>query len=194
MNKINYPKEFVKPDGRKLRTGGPRDLQRRQTGTQTKEFDADVLKEQFDNLREDLQKIQPKQIVFSAEQVDEEIRKAVEQAIKETMASINNQDYNKHQTEVDDLKREIDNLKQNLSGKEEVIDVLKSRPMTTNAVVEDPDRPQMEQKFIDPLEKDAGKGLKSHIDIADVSVGEKENMSEKVDKLKGLLGKLPNKN
>jgi polyhydroxyalkanoate synthesis regulator phasin len=194
MNKINYPKEFVKPDGRKLRTGGPRDLQRRQTGTQTKEFDADVLKEQFDNLREDLQKIQPKQIVFSAEQVDEEIRKAVEQAVKETMASINNPDYNKYQTEVDNLKREIDNLKQNLSGKEEVIDVLKSRPMTTNDVVEDPDRPQMEQKFIDPLEKDAGEGLKSHIDITDVATTDKDNMSEKVDKLKNLLGKLPNKN
>ncbi len=27
---MKYDKEFVKPDGRKLATGGPRDLQRRQ--------------------------------------------------------------------------------------------------------------------------------------------------------------------
>jgi predicted RNase H-like nuclease (RuvC/YqgF family) len=193
MSGINYPKEFIKPDGRKLRSGGPRDLQRRQGIIQNNELNIDELEKQFDNLKKELKKPQQQpEGFFSPEQVDEEIRKAVEQAVTETIASINNPDYNKHQTEVDELKKEIANLKQNLLGKEEVINVLKSRPMITNDVVEDSDRPQMEQQFIDPLEKDAGKGLKSYIDITDTKTTDKDNMFEKVDKLKNLLGdKLP---
>ena len=188
MNKINYPKEFIKPDGRKLRSGGPRDLQRRQEVIQNKEIDIDELEKQFDKLKNELKKPQRQpEGFFSPEQVDEEIRKAVEQAITEITQSDSSE-------EVNELKKEIAVLKQNLTGKKELIETLKHR--TSTFVVEDvePDRPKMEQQFIDPLEKDAGKGLKSHIDITDVSTIETEDMSEKVNKLKGLLGKLPKKN
>jgi hypothetical protein len=197
MSRVNYPKEFVKPDGRKLVAGGPRDLQRRQVIQPAGELDLSGFKEEFHTLREELRKAKLQQSpdgFFSPEQVDEEIRKAVEQAVKETMESVKNPDYDKHELEVNKLEREITLLKQSLEGKKEVIDALRSNTCSPEDVVIDSKRPQMEHKFIDPLDKDAGKGLKSHIDIIDVSTTEEDDMSKKVDKLKGLLGKLPNKN
>ena len=194
MSGISYPKEFVKPDGRKLVSGGPRDLQRRQGNQHTSDVDIISLKTEFNNLKEELRKTRLQKMpdgFFSPEQVDEEIRKAVQQAIEETMESLKSTE---HLSEIKEFKKEIERLKQNLDMKEELITVLKSRPPVNDAVVEEPDRPQMEQKFIDPLDKDAGKGLKSHIDIIDVSTTDASDMSKKVDKLKGLLGKLPNKN
>jgi len=196
MSGINYPKEFVKPDGRKLVSGGPRDLQRRQLNHQpVGESDLGVLKKEFNRLREELKETQKIPAgFFSPEQVDEEVRNAVEQAVKETMASIKNPNHDKNKLEVDELKKEIAFLKQSLEGKEEVIDVLRLKVSINEDVVIDSDRPKMEHQFIDPLDKDAGKGLKSHIDIMDVPTDEKDNMFEKVDKLKGLLGKLPKGN
>lgn len=52
------------------------------------------------------------------------------------------------------------------------------------------DRPQMETVFIDPLEADAGDGLEAHIDVKDISITQKENIQDKVGKLKNLLGNL----
>jgi len=62
----------------------------------------------------------------------------------------------------------------------------------TTIVESGDNRPKMETVFIDPLEKDAGKDLESFI-VRDISIDAKENMFEKVDKLKGMLGKLPTK-
>jgi len=198
MGRISYPKEFVKSDGRKLRSGGPRDLQRRQKIIQSTESDISGLEKRFDSFKEELQKTQPQKTpkgFFSPEQVDEEVRKAVEQAVKETTTSLNKSNQSSMSIEEgSELKEEIAVLKQNLIGKEELIETLKSKVVVSGAEIVDHERPKMEQQFIDPLEKDAGKGLKSHIDITDVTASEKENMSEKVDKLKNLLGKLPNKN
>jgi hypothetical protein len=61
--------------------------------------------------------------------------------------------------------------------------------MTLNVSVET-DRPQMETVFIDPLEGDAGEGLEAHIDVEEVSIEQKENIQDKVSKLKNLLGGL----
>ena len=56
---------------------------------------------------------------------------------------------------------------------------------------EDPERPKMETTFIDPLEKDADDGLTAHIDAEEVEVKEKDKIYSNVEKLKGLMGKLP---
>ena len=61
--------------------------------------------------------------------------------------------------------------------------------MTLNVSVET-DRPQMETVFIDPLEGGVGDNLESHIDVEGVSVVQKENIRDKVSKLKNLLGGL----
>jgi hypothetical protein len=61
---------------------------------------------------------------------------------------------------------------------------------TASSVMVEPDRPQMETVFIDPLETDADDCLEAHINVEDVSVTQKENIQDKVSKLKSLLGGL----
>ena len=96
---------------------------------------------------------------------------------------------------ISELQQKIAILEQELAGKEEVIDTLKSRPAIINGEImmeEDPDRPKMEQVFIDPLEKGAEDGLKSNITnreiTRDVDDGE---VGDQVNKLKDILGVLP---
>jgi uncharacterized small protein (DUF1192 family) len=176
---------------------------------------------------------------FSPEQVDEEIRKAVEAAVSEAALSFKGQTQNsdlaplvkEYKSQILELqrgndnltklhasitkenavlKKELDQLKseagdvtelnqkiavleQELKGKEELIMMMKSSPaiMGDSIVETDPNRPQMEQVFIDPLEKDAGAGLKSSIKIETVTKDDSE-VNNKVDKLRDLLGsKLP---
>jgi hypothetical protein len=53
-------------------------------------------------------------------------------------------------------------------------------------------RPKMEPVFVDPIEKESE--VEKHLEIIeDVSITEKEEMNNKVSKLKNLLGKLPTK-
>jgi len=64
--------------------------------------------------------------------------------------------------------------------------------MGNSDAVVDPNRPQMEEVFVDPVELDAN-ALEHKIIVEDVSPRKKEDMRSKVDKLKGLMGKLPTK-
>lgn len=247
---IPYRKEYVKSDGRRLAAGGPRDLQRRQmVGDAQPAIDPElitILKEQIVELKEELRSVRASNIpegYFSPEEVDEEIRKAVEAAVKETIMSMkrNSQNINQNleprlqeykkqiltlQKQNDDFKtshkelveqnselqgkvnrleselqiiEEYKNkvllLEQTIKGKDELIDTLKSRPIVVKGsaeMEEDPEatkRPQMEQKFIDPLDKNAGEGLKPNIKID--SLAKDDKVDEKVNKLKNLLGGLP---
>ena len=243
MAKSNiYPKEYIKADGRKLIGGGPRDLQRRQQTVFMPDTSyIEDLKKQIDDLRSELKKNQnlnKPEGYFSAEEVDEEIRKAVAQAVAESALEFkknkalanqtveplvqkykvqivelqkNNDDLKRlHATmagqnknleekisrlrselkDVEELKREIAILEQKLVGKEEVITALKSRPAIVDDEIIEPGRPQIEKVFIDPLEKDAGDGLESHIDIKEIT--KEEKVDERVNKLRDLIGnKLP---
>jgi hypothetical protein len=247
---MKYPKELVKPDGRKLIAGGPRDMQRRQQVAYTAAPDAGVieaLQRQIEELKELTKSNKKEGELYTAEEVDEEIRKAVEAAVKETTISLkrntqaaaqeieplvqkykvqivelqkNNDDLTRlHNTitnqssemkdkiaklesevgEVTELKKQIAVLEQTLTGKDELIEALKTRPVIVQQGAveqEDPNRPKMEQVFVDPLEKDSGKDLKSSINIKveDIpTTDKKEEMDDKVFKLKSLLGKLPTK-
>lgn len=246
---MKYDKKFVKSDGRRLLKGGPRDQQLRAKTTADSSV-VNSLMEQISELKLELANIKsgagdstpaPSKY-FTAEQVDEEIRKAVSQAMAEATISLkkngpdpnvdslikkykeqivslqkSNDDFtimhhaiigeNKdlkekivklesENSETSELKSKIAVLEQSLAGKDEVIETLKSRPAIINSEVmmpEDPDRPQMEQVFVDPLEEGAGTGLKSNIKnrelTRDVDDGE---VDDKVNKLKDLLGsKLP---
>ena len=243
MARINYPKELVKPDGRKLIAGGPRDMQRRmRTPDLPTTASSEVGEHLAQKIEELSQALKSKPVVpegyMAPEQVDAEIRKAVEEAVKETTLAMKrisqvsaqsveptlqkykvqivelqktNDDLTKLHSEIakqnSDLKSKISELEvkkeeikeleiklavleQNLKGKDEMIVVLKSRT-GDGASVEDPNRPKMDSVFIDPLSADSGKGLKSFIQTDDVTREEKDEMMNKVSKLKGLLGKLP---
>jgi hypothetical protein len=245
---MQYRKDFIKSDGRRLLKGGPRDQQLRAKVNQETGL-VDSLMDQVIELKTQIQKLEvggtnriAASNLFTAEQVDEEIRRAVSQAMAEATISLkktgadpdttllvkkykqqildlqkNNDDFarlhkaitnenkelkeklNKLEIEISDaseLKKQIAVLEQSLVGKDELIDMLKSRPAIINGEivnVTDPDRPQMEQKFIDPLEKDAGDGMKSNITARELTrdVDEPDHIDQ-VSKLKSLLGnKLP---
>jgi hypothetical protein len=233
-----YEKQFVKSDGRKLNRSGPRDMQARTSGGTT---DADLIKLLTDEItdlkakllsRDDASKVPSG--YYSPEQMDEEIRKAVEAAVSEVAGSKNKdvilevneyksriynlQANNENLTRLRDavvkeneqlkerlgvlesqseelveLKQQVSLLKQELVGKQEVIDILKTKPAVIDSynIVEqtDPDRPKMEQAFVDPLEDNAGDDLKPSISVDQII---KENtIDDQVDKLRNLIGKLP---
>lgn len=211
--RIKYPKEFIKSDGRKLLSGGPRDSQQRQKQELFAGSTNIIIEElitQIKSLKGGYRGESKSGGYFTAEEVDEEIRKAVEQTLVEATPSLQKyklrlaelqerndllkdkiKEIKKDNKDFDVLKKEINMLKQIIVDKEELIEVLKTQPAIIDGVTVGVERPQMEQQFIDPLEKDAGRGLKSHIDIKDISYDKKENMNEKVDKLKKLVGNLP---
>jgi len=244
---IPYKKQFVKSDGRKLNRSGPRDMQSRVdvSGGSTDTALVGLLTTQLAELKSEILAMKsrsgdaPPAGFFSPEQVDEEIRKAVQQAVAEAAISLKAGDgQNSNMAElvkeyktqivglqegndnlsrlhngmtkestalkekisalevelvdVAELKKQIAVLEQELTGKDEVIEILKSRPAIYDGeVITDPDRPQMEQVFVDPLEEDSGKGLKSSISIETIT--KDEEVTGRVDKLRGLLGKLPKK-
>jgi len=241
MAGIPYKKQFVKPDGRKLNRSGPRDMQARVTnaGGGTDPALVEVLTNQITELKAEILAMKSRSGdnappgFFSPEQVDEEIRKAVKEAVSETTISMKGRGGNEELTElvkeykkqivelqrgkddltrlhaaitkenselknkcqkleaelgdVSELKKQLAVLEQELAGKAEMIEILRTRPAIMNGEVIDPDRPQMEQVFVDPLEKDAGEGMKSSINIETVT--KDDDVEDKVDKLRDLLGK-----
>lgn len=106
---IKYNKEFVKPDGRKLVGGGPRDLQRRQQIIAQQPFDQtaiiEELKKEITKLSIQLAKKDVPTQGYTGEQVDEEIRKAVAGAIEEVKAS--------NKDKIKELKSAIEAYKKN---------------------------------------------------------------------------------
>jgi hypothetical protein len=246
---MQYKKDFIKSDGRRLLKGGPRDQQIRTQTAAGSEL-VDTLINQIADLKSEVRKLEqggasatPSNL-YTAEQMDEEIRKAVSQTMAEATISLkknaadpnleaviktykeqivelqrSNDDFTRmHKVmaaensefkgkleilmedavEIPELRKQVAILEQSLIGKEELIETLKTRPAIINGEIVssepvDPDRPQMEEVFVDPLEDDAGEGLKSSIKTReltrDVEDGE---MDSKVNKLKDLLGsKLP---
>lgn len=263
---MRYNKELVKPDGRMLRSGGPRDLQRKQMSSIDESLIIKELKSQINDLMSQLNS----KGRFTGEEVDDEIRKAVKSAVDYTKKSYNEKISNfKKQVEelkkvntelsnnvtslnsrevgllseiksiksdnkvlldkvdskyrgiMDRLNSKIESLNKTIEAKDEIIKVLKNRDLEgaisgddlaglikdqnekierlSEAVasgddfVSDPDRPKMEEIIIDPLEKDAGKGLKSHITVKKSESDKKDDVQDKVKKLKGLLGKFPSR-
>lgn len=243
---MRYKKDFVKPDGRTLLKGGPRDQQLRAKAMSETAALTDNLIEQITELKSQVKNLESGvspdiRGLYTPEQVDEEIRKAVSQAMAEATISLkksgpdpnvellikkykeqivqlqssNDNFVRMHKSitnensglkeeldkakqsmeEVVELRKNIAVLEQELAGKEELVETLKTRPAIINGEImmsEDPDRPKMEQKFVDPIEDGADDGLKSNITnreiTRDVDDGE---VDDKVNRLKDLLGGLP---
>jgi len=204
-----YKKEYVKTDGRKLRTGGPRDLQKRQQIQDTySTLDIQDLKKEIKRLSDELRE-RPVIGGFTGEQMDDEIRKSVSEAIRDvketTVKEIEELKLKLKKSEENEetLLKKLENIEK--AGNDNITRLLKKQVETLEnlnipttiehkEILADPDRPQIEADFIDPLEKHAGEGLELHINVKDVSSNEKEDMVEKVDKLKQLMGGLPTTN
>lgn len=158
--------------------------------------------------------------LYTAEQVDAEIIKAIKletsnlqdeiaglkTAVKE-LSGKNKYLESAHIKEIESLKEIIkskDVLIEQLKNNKPIIDENKLAELISNATknivsssgsidtFDGPERPKMETTFIDPLSGKDDK-MEKHFNIEDVSLDKKEMINSKVNKLKSLMGKLPNK-
>ena len=185
---MRYDKnKVVKRDGRQLFSGGPRDQQRRMVEDEFKDIMSDqsevigMLQREINDLKTELSNQPKSRGEYTAEDLDEEINRELTKVIKEMD--------NKYQNEVSNLKRELAAKEDLLKEKDARIAELKQMPRTiVDPIVEEKyERPKFEEVFIDPLEKNAGSQLESHIKVREDS--NKSDMSNKSDKLKKLFGK-----
>lgn len=110
----------------------------------------------------------------------------------EEKISILNKEISNLEKEVGILEVQLKSTEEIIKAKDDTIMTLKTTAGVAVAIIEDtdPDRPQMEKVFVDPLERDANGNLESFIEVKE-DIQEDEKVDEKVDKLKALLGKLP---
>jgi hypothetical protein len=170
---IPYKKPYTQ--GKRSVSGGPRDQQRRQLQevliSQNQIDLVDSLKAQIKLLKD-----QPETKTLTNEQIDDEIIKAVKE---ETV---------KYRELIRNLELENDKLKNKLENKNILIEQLKEISSCAVEVQPVSGRPEIEPTFIDPIEKEF-KSMESHIKIEEVSNIGKDDMINKVTKLKELLGK-----
>jgi rRNA-processing protein FCF1 len=216
---ITYNKQLVTKD-RRVMPSGPRDRQMKQKMQQAAVVDNSAL---IEELRHQITTLQNKldsapQGGYTAEQVNDEIEKAIKAETADLKAKVKIAE-----SEVKGLNQELNNTvkayESRLKEKDDLIKELKERkPETDNNVttllaeatkkiedmsrqiqfhqtgeVIDADRPQMETVFVDPIEKESKVETHFGVEIEDVSITKKEEMNDKVGKLKNLLGKLPSK-
>lgn len=230
---MRYDKQLIKKDGRKLTRSGPRDMQSRFSSQGMVDFLTDQvasLKAEILDLKKAGATTTTPTGYMSPEQVDEEIRKAVDSAVSDVLKSkdgnviaeerlksdklrtkaeklahtnklLTNEnmtlkerlvDLGDQVTELSEYKQKALDLEKEVAHQKELVEVLKTKPaIITTDVAESvaPDRPQMEQVFVDPLDGDAEKGLKPTISVD--TILKEETVDDKVDRLRDLVGKLP---
>lgn len=216
---ITYNKQFT-PKDRRIVTHGPADRQRAQAAGDSGGADPALVNElmtQVKKLQEQLEAKPAPEGMYTPEQVDEEIVKAIKGETADLRAK-NEVLTSKNEELVKNHKKEIASLKDIIKNKEEMIQQLResksggmdedkltallaeaTKKIEDMAMVSqglsqadvDPNRPKMETVFVDPIEKEDK--VETHLKVEDVSVNKKEQMIEKVDKLKSLMGKLPTK-
>jgi len=208
---INYNKEIIKSDGRRLVTGGPRDQQRRLKEVKNQESLIAALRDEIKNLKQ----TEPEPTIvslidkdlFTGEQMDEAIRKSVLEALSSKKIEFDkqlskiNKSLESEKVKNIKLTAEIESLERMIKEKEGSLNLERERntqlitqlSAKEEVFYEDPDRPNMEAVFIDPLEKDSGDHLTAHIDSKKIEAKEKNRIYSNVDKLRGLVGKLPTK-
>lgn len=204
---VVYNKNMTKPGRAGIAGSSPRDrhmaVQAGLSQSAGNEALVATLTEQVVQLRNELAK-RPSQ-GYTDEEFNNEVVKAVEASIvKEREANsryileLENKlkaagDTPETMNKLATLEAEVNNLKSVIDGKNETIEVLKSRPVNVVAgtsievpTVSDTDRPQMDSAFIDPSESE--ENYKANINVESVTNTQKVDTSNKVNKLRDLLG------
>ena len=154
------------------------------SGYTEEEFDAELVKVLEVEMRKVNEKTEADSVLLKArwEQVIEQ--EGVIKDLNNKLTSLN--------SEVVVLKTQLDSANTRIADKDSFIDDLKSRPVqsVTEGVVIDPERPIMDTVVVDPSEEGALSKLEDNITVEDVSITERESITNKVDKLKELLGGL----
>lgn len=195
---ITYNKEF-KPKDRRVMPSGPRDRQIKQV-SQISNSDQSLLinelRSQIFKLQEQLENRSNTTSGYTAEQVDEEIIKAVK---SETEKLRTQHEYEKNNLQhiidsKDEIIQHLKSSQNNNSGIKEdkiasiILEATKNLSSNSEVLVKS-DRPRMETVFIDPIEENSN--IERHFVVEEISVDNKIQLNDKENKLKGLLGKLP---
>ena len=196
---MQYNKNVPNKKNRLLSTSGPRDIQRRQMLDAQSDI-VDGLKSQVVILQEQVNKslstVRPDG-QYTAEQVNEAVISAVKSEVDSLKA--------KYESTIRELTNENKILRETnirLSGRTEnnnITDVQLQKMLSTAVAqitenkqvdVIDNSRPKIETVFIDPSENKSAANVETHIIVKEDSSA-KENMNNKINKLKGILGSLP---
>ncbi len=189
---LTYNKQFKSKD-RMITPSGPRDRQVKHTN-QIMGPDQSLINELKSHINSFQEQLQSKS--SSSSYTEDDLNAEIEKAIKTETASLKI----KHESEINKLVSKIESLEKEVKHKDEMIQYLKE--LKSNGLVsyendhhdrslESNFRPKMQEIYIDPSES-TGK-MEGHITIADEPATNSDNMLNKVSKLKGLLGKLPDK-
>lgn len=181
------------------RNKSPRDLQRKSVDNSTV---IDNLLSQIRDLKDEVallksyEPIQSELLVSEGLYSNEEFNSKLTEELKKETAIIE-KDYEykvkslkqQYESTIAGLKTEVKHLKDIISIKDDTIKTLSAKPniittTPTTDIKEKSDRPVIEDVVIDPTED---KELESHIEIE--AIKQKEDMTNKLSKLKQVLGK-----
>ena len=154
---------------------GPRDLQRKQLQqVSVNEPQTELL----ESLRAQIKLLQNQ--LDSSAVSDKELNDEIATVIKKETA--------KHRERINKLENENNILKSTIQNSEILIEQLKQiKTVVTESSVYD--EAEIDPVFVDPIEKDL-KPLESHIKTDTEFTADKKDISNKVNKLKELLGKM----
>ena len=208
---ITYNKQFTSKD-RRILPNGPADRQHKQAVSAiSSSLDQSLvseLREHIVTLKKQLNNKKAGEGLYTTEQVNAEIIKAIKDETSELRAK--NSTYEAKNKEIlTTHEKEINVLKNIIKEKDVLIDEIRANKSysidesklaemiaesTKNAAVGilstvEPDRPKIGAAFIDPIEKDVK--VEKHFKIEDISIRKKDDVNDKVAKLKALIGKTP---
>ena len=155
---------------------GPRDLQRRQLQQASVDGSQEEL---LESLRSQIKLLQDQ--LNSSTVSDKELNDEIADVIKKETA--------KHRERINILENENSVLKSTIQNSEILIEQLKHLNIAdSKPEVVDTERPKIEEAFIDPIERDFD-SVESHIETKETVGMSKKDVTDKVGKLKKLLGK-----
>lgn len=215
---ITYNKEFQSKD-RRIMSRGPRDRQLKQAHDK-EDSSMSVIIELTNKIQQLQEQLDKKDTTPVSGLTDDQVNIEIEKAIKEETSNLKNKFELEKQSlnnKISILEKEILSIREIIKSKDEIIKQLKTnKPETDNKLTEllteatkkieimasqmntgtsnisdSSGRPKMETAFVDPIEKESV--MEKFIEVEDISINEKEVIDNKVDKLRSLLGKLPNK-
>jgi len=198
---VIYNKNIPNKKNRLLTPNGPRDIQRRQMLDAQSDI-VEGLKSQVVLLQEQVNKSLSSVNSdgrYTAEQVNEAVINAVKSEVDALKA--------KYESTIRELTNENKILKEtnlrltsNVAGNSNITDEQLQKMLSTAVaqltenkkadVVVENSRPKIETVFIDPSDHKSANGVETHIIVKEDSSA-KENMNNKINKLKGILGSLP---
>jgi len=197
---VQYNKNVPNKKNRLLSTSGPRDIQRRQMLDAQSDI-VDGLKSQVVMLQEQVHNSLStvhSDGLYTAEQVNEAVISAVKSEVDSLRAKY--ESTIRELTNENKILRETNiRLSSNTEGKSNITDEQLQKMLSTAVfqitenkqieVVND-SRPKIETVFIDPSDSKSVNNVETHIIVKEDSSA-KENMNNKINKLKGILGSLP---